>query len=141
MAASVGRGYEGQHRLVAAATGVPLPAVSSVHADPAPNEAAPNDAPADLSPAAAPVLTLVKAAPVPAQPVDDLADTKPHPVVRLFPLPVEPAERDRTRDVTAAVFAQVDAERDSSATADLADGTTGAIATTRTLRYVARHSA
>lgn len=141
MAASVGRGYEGQHRLVAAATGVPLPAVSSVHADPAPHEA-PNDAPADLSPAAAPVLTLVKAAPEPAQPVDDLADTKPHPVVRLFPLPVEPAaEPDRTRDVTAAVFAQVDAERDSSATADLADGTTGAIATTRTLRYVARHSA
>ena len=117
MAAAVGRGYPGRHRLEAAALGVPAPS------SPMPQQADWTTAvPPLVVPAAVPraVTTSPELAaagarlalvPVPASP-DPLVDTVPHPVVKLFPMPVVSVEE--------AVFAVEDAERDAAATADLA---------------------
>jgi hypothetical protein len=59
----------------------------------------------------------------------------PHPVVRLFPMPVaEPVVAVRT--AADAVFAQVDAERERRVTAELAEG-----ARRNNGAYHARHTA
>ena len=70
--------------------------------------------------------------PVAASP-DPLVDTVPHPIVKMFPLPVAepvPAPGDADR----AVFAEVDAERQHQATAELAAGPDAS-------SYQGRHSA
>lgn len=98
VAGSFGRGYVGEHRLLAAAVSAPLePAAPTLEAAAPVVEAAavPAEAdlvPADLSPARH--LVAVPADPVAArlaqvEPAGDLDDTAPHPIVRLFPLPVE----------------------------------------------------
>jgi hypothetical protein len=161
-AAAVGRGYVGRHRLEAAALGIALPALDDTfpaHELPAPHPAAAllaetpeparTPAPTHLPvpalaatprPALAPArwatptgarLTVVPVAPSP----DPLVDTVPHPVVRLFPMPVaEPVVAVRT--AADAVFAQVDAERERRVTAELAEG-----ARRNNGAYHARHTA
>jgi hypothetical protein len=89
------------------------------------NRPAPSALPASLSLVSGARLTIV---PVAAS-LDPLVDTVPHPVVKLFPMPVaEPAGEE-------AVFADVDLAREQQATAELAAGA-GAPAS-----YHGRHSA
>ncbi len=62
--------------------------------------------------------------PLPAAP-DPLVDTMPHPVVRLFPLPVAepvavPGAATSLDAADDAVYAYVDLEREAAATAELA---------------------
>jgi hypothetical protein len=72
----------------------------------------------------APWLRVVSTPPQP----DPLADTLPHPVVALFPLSQPPAAPTAPESTAAAdsaedkVFALVDAERERTATAELAGG-------------------
>jgi hypothetical protein len=84
----VGRGYTGQHRLAGVQTAFParvdlLPrqrAVADAAVSPVPS--------ASLVPSVSPVPSLVPDLPIRS---DRFADTAPHPVVKLFPMPVEPA--------------------------------------------------
>lgn len=139
LAAAFGRGYLGRHRLAEVALGVQqvesAPVLPVTGADPtAIPTAIPTAMPAGL-PTALP--TRLPAAPmvfggarlavvtVSASP-DPLVDTAPHPVVKLFPLPVE--------EIHDAVFAGEDAEREQASTIDLAQAT-------REHEYHARHSA
>lgn len=117
IAAALGRGYQGRHRLEAAALGLP----AGISAPRTPGEAtvgAP-EAPAPLMLASGTRLAVV---PVPHS-ADPLVDTVPHPVVKLFPLPVaEPLVGGSTSDAEAAVFADVDQAREEQVTAELAAG-------------------
>jgi hypothetical protein len=112
LAAAIGRGYRGQHRLVAAALGLaPELVVVSAAADsgPVPREVG--------FPSIAPRLRVV---PLPHQ-GDLLADTMPHPVVTLFPL--APVGADQPAAFAEhAVWAAEDADREHRATAGLAAG-------------------
>lgn len=117
IAAALGRGYQGRHRLEAAALGLP----ASVSAPRTPGE----------SPAATPVVrapgtlapgTRLAVVPV-AHSADPLVDTVPHPVVKLFPLPVaEPLTAGSPSDAESEVFADVDQAREQQVTAELAAG-------------------
>ena len=143
LAAAVGRGYTGQHRLAEVALGrapgalssevvvapaaAPSPgvltAVAPAEVVPAPVAHAPDQPVATGRASVAPWLRVVSTPPQP----DPLADTLPHPVVALFPLPqalvaatpVSPAAADSAEE---KVFALVDAERERTATVDLAGG-------------------
>ena len=87
----------------------------------------------------------LRVVPTPHQP-DQLADTLPHPVVTLLPLPTVPASASTATASTttdgpvslvsaeAAVFALVDAERERAATVELAAGVD-------VRRYSPRHTA
>ena len=113
IAAALGRGYHGRHRLEAAALGLPA-GVSAPRT--------PGAAPAH--PAVVAPVTLASGARLTVVPVahsaDPLVDTVPHPVVKLFPLPVaEPSVVGATED---AVFADVDEAREEQVTAELAAG-------------------
>jgi hypothetical protein len=120
LAAAVGRGYRGRHRLADAALGVVAAApVVPIHL-------LPPQRPSTVSAAGrASVAPWLRVVPSPPQP-DPLADTVPHPVITLFPLPaaaasaspvVSPAASAETR-----VFDLVDAEREQQVTAALAAG-------------------
>ena len=124
----MGRGYLGRHRLAEVALGVQ------------PEQSAPvlptlTDAPALPAVAAAAALPTapmvvggarLAVVPVPASP-DPLVDTMPHPVVKLFPMPVH--------EIHDAVFAGDDAERDEGVLVDLAG------AEREAPEYHGRHSA
>jgi hypothetical protein len=152
IAAALGRGYQGRHRLEAAALGLPLTAAGP---------AAPGTARAEIpvsattlapSPVLGPVLGPVLA-PAPtalthacgarltvvpvAASADPLIDTMPHPVVKLFPLPLaEPvSEPVAAVEGEQAVFADVDEAREEQVTAELAAGAAPASS------YQGRHSA
>ena len=139
LAAALGRGYAGRHRLAAAALGHPVAVIAPVGSD-----ASPSPAPAPTSrQSVAPRLSVVRTASPHDLAVDSvltstiladvllgdrtladsnpLDDTKPHPVTLL------PRPATSTDD---AVYAAVDAERDEQVTAELADGQS---------RYLARH--
>ncbi len=133
IAAAVGRGYEGRHRLEAAALGLPAVTVSAPRE---PEAARPTPATAPTSGhvtlASGARLTLVPVAPSP----DPLVDTVPHPVVKMFPLPVAAPASGATPQVGEdAVFADVERARDEQATAELASGGPA------TDSYRGRHSA
>lgn len=147
LAAALGRGYVGRHRLAAAALGRPVTETSTtVRASAAPAPTSRQSVAPRLSVVRTPtrhdlavdsVLTSTILADVLLgdRVIDDtpqtdtqVADTKPHPVVTLLPLPVTTADD--------AVYAAVDAERDEQATAELADGTGGYLA-----RHRPRHTA
>ena len=145
LAAALGRGYAGRHRLAAAALGHPVAVIAPVGSD-----ASPSPAPTPTSrQSVAPRLSVVRTASRHDLAVDSvltatiladvllgdrtlagstllddtlLDDTKPHPVVTLLPLPATSSDD--------AVYAAVDAERDEQVTAELADGQS---------RYLARH--
>lgn len=118
IAAALGRGYHGRHRLEAAALGLP----ASVSAPRTPGDApsAPPVIPAPVTLASGTRLAVV---PV-AHSADPLVDTVPHPVIKLFPLPVaEPlAAGPSSVDAESAVFAEVDQARAEQVTAELAAG-------------------
>ena len=141
LAAALGRGYAGRHRLAAAALGRPVTTTPTAPAVPAP-------APTSRQ-SVAPRLSVVRTASRHDLAVDSvltatiladvllgdrvigdapLADTKPHPVVTLLPLPATSTDD--------AVYAAVDAERDEQVTAEHADGQGGYLA-----RHRPRHSA
>jgi len=140
LAAALGRGYAGRHRLAATALGHPVAVIAPVGSD-----ASPSPAPASTSrQSVAPRLLVVRTASRHDLAVDSVltstiladvllgdrtladskpvADTKPHPVVTLLPRPATSTDD--------AVYAAVDAERDEQVTAELADGQS---------RYLARH--
>lgn len=108
-AAAMGRGYVGRHRLEAAALG----RRSSLSA---PAVVPPAVPPAVTVPAAPPAQLAV--VPVASSP-DPLLDTVPHPVVKLFPLPVVDGEVVPAAGEDA-VFAEVDRAREEQAVAELA---------------------
>ncbi len=119
IAAALGRGYHGRHRLEAAALGLP----AGVSAPRTPGEAPP------VTPAAPAPVTLASGTRLAVVPVahsaDPLVDTVPHPVIKLFPLPVaEPlaAGGPSSEDAESAVFADVDQAREEHVTAELAAG-------------------
>jgi hypothetical protein len=114
IAAALGRGYQGRHRLEAAALGLP----AGVSAPRTPGEA-PAVTPAAPAPVTLASGTRLAVVPV-AHSADPLVDTVPHPVIKLFPLPVaEPSVVGATED---AVFADVDQAREEQVTAELAAG-------------------
>lgn len=119
LAAALGRGYVGRHRLAQAALGH-APDASQVIADGRDAIAIPV-IPVQALPGRASVAPWLRVVPAPAQP-DQLADTLPHPVVTLLPLPA--AAAPETVDVSAEtqVFALLDAERERAVTAELAAG-------------------
>ena len=121
LAAALGRGYVGRHRLAQAALGH-APDASQVIADGRDAIAIPV-IPVQALPGRASVAPWLRVVPAPAQP-DQLADTLPHPVVTLLPLPAAAAPRPETVDVSAEtqVFALLDAERERAVTAELAAG-------------------
>ena len=116
IAAAVGRGYEGRHRLEAAVLGLPSVTVSAPRVPS--SGAAPVRVTAPVPVALAPG-TRLTVVPV-AHSADPLVDTVPHPVIKLFPLPV--AEPAASPSADEAVFADVDAAREQQATAELAAG-------------------
>lgn len=122
IAAALGRGYAGRHRLEAAALG--LPAGVSAPRTPGRAPFVTPSAPAPVTLASGTRLAVV---PV-AHSLDPLVDTVPHPVVKLFPLPVapplEPASTQPAgpADAEAAVFAAEDRAREEQVTAELATG-------------------
>jgi hypothetical protein len=136
LAAALGRGYVGRHRLALAALGhAPDRLASEIHLLPARPPAPPvlvdlreptvTGGPAPTLPGRASVAPWLRVVPTPAQP-DQLADTLPHPVVTLMPLS-STASPAPGRTVTAGsaetqVFALVDAERERAVTAELAAG-------------------
>jgi hypothetical protein len=148
LAAALGRGYVGRHRLAQAALGhAPDGLASEIHLLPArrpdlpvrvhlPEAPATGGPPATL-PGRASVAPWLRIVPTPAQP-DQLADTLPHPVVTLLPLvpTTSPAPGRAVADnsVETQVFALVDAERERAVTAELAAGTA-------VRPYRARHTA
>jgi hypothetical protein len=158
LAAAIGRGYVGRHRLAEAALGrepgslasetVVVPARAAVRpnaAAVAAREPAPSPVvasrPGEPVPAGrSSVAPWLRVVPTPPQP-DQLADTLPHPVVTLFPLatptpaPEPIADGPESADTAEQqVFAVLDAERERSVTIDLA-----AVADVR--QYRARHTA
>lgn len=130
IAAALGRGYQGRHRLEAAALGLP----ASVAAPRTPGEA---PAPRPVVPAPVTLASGTRLAVVPvAHSADPLVDTVPHPVIKLFPLPVaEPLEPATADDAESAVFADVDQAREEQVTAELAAGDSASSA------YRGRHTA
>ncbi len=141
LAAALGRGYLGRHRLAAAALGHPVSTTSAAPAVPAPAATSRHSVAPRLSVVRTPsrhdlavdsVLTSTILADVLLgdRVIGDapLTDTKPHPVVTLLPLPATSTDD--------AVYAAVDAERDEQLTAELADGQGGYLA-----RHRPRHSA
>jgi hypothetical protein len=148
LAAALGRGYVGRHRLAQAALGhAPDRLASEIHLLPARRpdlpvlvdlrETPPNGGPATTLPGRASVAPWLRVVPTPARP-DQLADTLPHPVVSLLPLvPTTSPATDRTvadGSAETQVFALVDAERERVVTAELAAGTA-------VRPYRARHTA
>jgi hypothetical protein len=148
LAAALGRGYVGRHRLAQAALGhAPDGRSSEIHLLPAHRpdlpvlvdlrETAAPGGPALTLPGRASVAPWLRIVPTPAQP-DQLADTLPHPVVTLLPLmPTTSPVAARTAADSSAetqVFALVDAERERAVTAELAAGTA-------VRPYWARHTA
>jgi hypothetical protein len=136
LAASLGRGYVGRHRLAQAALGqapdpvAPVQQPLTVHLLPSRRPVATPRAPLTAGPlrGRASVAPWLRVVPAPHQP-DQLADTLPHPVVTLLPLPAATAPdttpaSDPTNPLSAeaAVFALVDAERERAVTAELAAG-------------------
>jgi hypothetical protein len=117
LAAAVGRGYRGRHRLADAALGVVAAApVVPIHL-------LPPQRPSTVSAAGrASVAPWLRVVPSPPQP-DPLADTVPHPVVSLLPLPAATtAPRAAVDSAEMRVFDLVDAEREQQVTAALAAG-------------------
>lgn len=158
LAAALGRGYVGRHRLAEAALGrepgslssetVVVPARMPVREDaaavvarepaPAPVVVSQSDEPVPAGRSS--VAPWLRVVPTPPQP-DQLADTLPHPVVTLFPLaspvpaPIPVVDSPESADTAEQqVFAALDAEREQSVTIDLA-----AVADVR--EYRARHTA
>lgn len=158
LAAALGRGYVGRHRLAEAALGrepgslssetVVAPARTPVRADagalvPLQSDPSRVEGPEVATAVAAggvartdepvpagrsSVAPWLRVVPTPPQP-DQLADTLPHPVVTLFPLATPapaaaPAAAGPESADTAEqqIFAALDAEREQSATIDLAAG-------------------
>lgn len=159
LAAAVGRGYVGRHRLAEAALGrkpgsltsetVVVPARTPVRADagalvplqpdpatvavrqlaaPVPGATAVSRPGQPVPAGRSSVAPWLRVVPAPPQP-DQLADTLPHPVVTLFPLampsPAAALVADGVESADTAeqqVFASLDAEREQSATIDLAAG-------------------
>lgn len=128
LAAALGRGYAGRHRLADAALGlapatwageplvVPTPQPRVVTTAPAVRTGP--DAVVGAPSGRTSVAPWLRVVATPHQP-DQLADTLPHPVVTLFPLP--PAEQAAAEvSPDEKVFALVDAEREQQATAELA---------------------
>lgn len=130
IAAALGRGYHGRHRLEAAALGLP----ASVSAPRTPGEAL---AAVPTVPAPVTLVSGTRLAVVPvAHSADPLVDTVPHPVIKLFPLPVAEALGPATaEDAESAVFAEVDQAREAQVTAQLAAGDPASSA------YRGRHTA
>ncbi len=141
LAAAIGRGYVGRHRLAAAALGGMVTTPTAPAAPASRQSVAPRlsvvRTPSRHDLAVDSVLTSTILADVLLgdrvigdRVIGDapLADTKPHPVVTLLPLPAGSADD--------AVYAAVDAERDEQVTAELADGHSGYLA-----RHRPRHSA
>jgi hypothetical protein len=129
LAAAIGRGYVGRHRLAEAALGrVPgslaaeVPAVSHVPTENHATENLPEGAPS-VAPAGRSVAPWLRVVPAPPQP-DQLADTLPHPVVTLFPLaqdePDGASPDESAGTAEEQVFSLVDAERERTATSALA---------------------
>jgi hypothetical protein len=132
----VGRGYLGRHRLAEVALGV-RPELSAQPVQPGPAERT------ELAPPVVPEVTMAPSRSLPAAPMvvggarlavvpvaaslDPLVDTVPHPVVKLFPMPVH--------EIHDAVFAGEDAERDEASLVDLA------AAERHAPEYHGRHSA
>jgi hypothetical protein len=148
LAAALGRGYVGRHRLAQAALGhAPDGPASEIRLLPARRPDRPllvdlRETPATggsatTLPGRASVAPWLRIVPTPAQP-DQLADTLPHPVVTLLPLTATttPAAGRTVADSSAEtqVFALVDAERERAVTAELAAGTS-------VRPYRARHTA
>jgi hypothetical protein len=101
----VGRGYTGQHRLAGAA------AVAPAQVDLLPRQRPAGDGIVPASPVvtASPVMTVASSAatapalvPAPSVHPDRLADTAPHPVVKLFPMPVELAPGEGAAELSNA---------------------------------------
>jgi hypothetical protein len=109
LAAAVGRAYQGRHRLEEAALGLSRATVDAA-------EPVQLGAPLPLHVPG----TRLAVVPVPASP-DPLVDTMPHPVIRLFPMPV--VEHDGSAVAAngrhEAALADLDAEREAEAFADL----------------------
>ena len=134
LAAALGRGYVGRHRLAAAALGRSVtPATPVQSAAPATVETSRQSVAPRLSVVRTPSRhDLAVDAVLTATILADVlladrtpSDTKPHPVVTLLPLP--------TASSDDAVYATVDAERDAQITAELASGAEGRDG------YLARH--
>jgi hypothetical protein len=138
LAAALGRGYTGRHRLAEAALGRDLhPRTSEVLVAPAPAtpvaggppSPASGESTASSAAGRSSIAPWLRVVPAPPQP-DQLADTLPHPVVTLFPLvpstpsaeAAEPVSASATGAAEERVFAIVDAERELDATVDLAAG-------------------
>lgn len=153
IAAALGRGYQGRHRLEAAALGLPLTAAGPA----APGEAR-AESPVQATVAPSPVLGPVPVpvlgpvlAPAPtalthasgarltvvpvAASADPLIDTVPHPVVKLFPLPLAEPVSEPVVEGEQAVFSAVDRAREEQVTAELAAGAAPGSS------YQGRHSA
>ncbi|HET8616281.1 MAG TPA: hypothetical protein VFL94_12210 [Actinomycetales bacterium] len=116
LAAAIGRGYVGRHRLAEVALGVePDTRTREVVVAAPPVQPVPHG-----RSSVAPWLRVV---PAPPQP-DQLADTLPHPVVTLFPLPPTstPAVPASGETAEEQVFSLVDAEREEAVMAELAAG-------------------
>jgi hypothetical protein len=130
IAAALGRGYQGRHRLEAAALGLP----ASISAPRTPGEA-PAPQPVTSAPVTLASGTRLAVVPV-AHSADPLVDTLPHPVIMLFPHPVaEPWGPATAEDAESAVFAEVDQAREAQVTAELAAGDPASSA------YRGRHTA
>jgi hypothetical protein len=133
LAAALGRGYVGRHRLAQAALGhAPGDRASEVHVLPAPapalaevvdlRDATMTGSRTPTMPGRASVAPWLRVVSTPAQP-DQLADTLPHPVVALLPLPpVASTAPAPAGNAEMQVFALLDAERDQAVTAELAAG-------------------
>jgi hypothetical protein len=131
LAAVLGRGYVGRHRLEQAVLGRPVDVAPperrlTVHLLPTHRPSAVAAPPAQVrsGPGRASVAPWLRVVPTAHEP-DQLADTVPHPVVRLLPLgvPAGPPVSSRSLgSAESAVFALVDAERERAVTADLAAG-------------------
>jgi hypothetical protein len=142
LAAALGRGYVGRHRLAQAALGhavdvAPGEQRLAVHLLPVhrPSAVVRPPAPASL-PGRASVAPWLRVVPTAHQP-DPLADTVPHPVVALLPLAASATYRATSGSPVSpesAVFALVDAERERAITAELAAGADAR-------QYRARHTA
>lgn len=135
LAAALGRGYVGRHRLAEAALGhAPDRPASEIHLLPArrpdlpvrvdPREVPPAGGPGTLLPGRTSVAPWLRVVTTPM--ADQLADTVPHPVVTLLPLAPAaspaPARGLVQGSAETQVFALLDAERDRAVTAELAAG-------------------
>lgn len=136
LAAALGRGYVGRHRLVDAALGrapanrgaevLTLPAPAPARMVPPPTVVDAGEVRGAVTAGRSSVAPWLRVVSTPPQP-DQLADTLPHPVVTLFPLPsgapeAAPPGTSAADTAEEQVFALVDAERERATTAELARG-------------------